>query len=30
MAQKNTDRIADWNGQSGERWVPNHRLGRSD
>jgi SAM-dependent methyltransferase len=23
MAQKNTDQIADWNGQSGERWVAN-------
>lgn len=23
MAEKNTDQIADWNGQSGERWVAN-------
>jgi hypothetical protein len=21
MAQHNADRVADWNGQSGERWV---------
>ncbi len=21
MAEKNVDQVADWNGQSGERWV---------
>ena len=23
MAERNTNQIADWNGQSGERWVAN-------
>ena len=23
MAQHNADQVADWNGQSGERWVAN-------